>query len=92
MGTKNLTTTMRNITSRIVDDEVLEKYSYEGMAQKLPFKGFDNITKLIVQTTMDAHNYFNAGTQDYKEVSLLDVSVHFEDKFLKYAKQRKGKR
>lgn len=83
---------MTNISKNIVADEVLEEYSYEGQREKFPFKVFQNIENLIVQSTMVAYNNYNRDVKGFKEKTEIEVFNHFKNIHLKCAKQRIGKK
>lgn len=83
---------MKNVSRRIVCDEVLDKYSYHGQREKSAFKIFPNIENLIVRTTMVAFNQFNADEKGFKDITEKEVFKHFSTLHLKNSKKRMGEK
>lgn len=88
--------TVREIGQALIADSVLMKYSYLGRRKKFRFKDYDNITKLVVASTIESmkRRYFEihdqAMVQSHEEVekSYTDVENYFTKEYIKKAKTR----
>lgn len=77
-------------------DSVLMKYSYLGRRQKLRFKDFDNITKLVVASTigsmkrryLEVHGKPMVQSDDEAKKLYIDVEKYFTCEYIKKAGTR----
>lgn len=88
--------TVSEICRHFISDKVLKEYSYLGQRNKLRFKDFDNITKLIISSTIESmqrvhRDIFGKNKEETEEEKKsLYESVHsfFTREYIKKAEQR----
>lgn len=75
---------MNKIGNRIVDDSLMEDYSYLGKGQgNKDFSKYKNVKSLICQLTLDAYNNYNDD-----KITLEKVDEYFRASYIRLAKQR----
>lgn len=88
--------TVREIGQLLISDEVLKEFSYLGRRGKGRFKDYDNLTKLVVASTIESmkNRHFQihgkAMDQSEDEAKMLhdDVEKYFTSEYIKKADTR----
>lgn len=88
--------TVREIAKKLISDKVLKEYSYLGRRDKHPFKDYDNLTKVIVSSTiesmkrkfMEVFRKEKMESDEEKKKLYEEVWDYFTKEYIKKAKYR----
>ncbi len=88
--------TVKEISTHLICDGLLKKFSYHGQRQKLRFKEYDNITKLIVLATKESlrrvHRdiYGKEKVESPEDAKKLydEIEMYFTKEYIKKAEYR----
>lgn len=84
--------TIKVICQHLIADSVLQQFSYLGRRDKLCFKKYDNITKLIVRACSDSMLACFTGTKKEKKEKKLEIresaTKYFTTQYIKHATER----
>ena len=88
--------TVIEICQNFISDKILKEYSYKGQGPKLKFKQYDNLTKVIVASTIESmkrkhHEIFGKDkieTDDEKKKLYGEIESYFTKEYIKKASSR----
>lgn len=91
-----MNTTVKEICKNFLSDDVLRQYSYLGRRNKPRFKEYDNLTRVIVSSTVDSmkrayrdiHGKDKEETVQEEEANYLKVKDYFTKEYIKRAEKR----